>query len=113
MSQQQFPMTPQLSQLSEALTEAHARIQQDFATINPVVGINRQMRASGIAADVITIECLVSNRRILIILKDAEAGSVSYQFGLRNTDPDSEYRSIALDALSPDQLYCWMRDYFS
>ncbi|MBB3167736.1 hypothetical protein [Simiduia aestuariiviva] len=45
MAPQQFPLTPLLSTLSEVLTEARARIQRDYAHINPVVGINRQVCA--------------------------------------------------------------------
>ncbi|BFM10662.1 hypothetical protein R50072_08150 [Simiduia litorea] len=112
MTAQQFPLTPQLSVLSEALTDAHARIQKDFISINPVVGINRQMRASGIAADVITIECLVTNKRILVILQDATPNEASYQFGMRDKDPEPEYKKMALADLTTEQLYQWVRDYF-
>lgn len=113
MTKQQFPLTPQLSALSEALTEAHARIQKDFAALNPVIGINRQMRAGGIAADVITIDCLVSNKRIFIILQDAAPDVVSYQFGMRDVDPAGAYQEIALSALTVEQLYEWISDYFN
>ncbi|MDN3638788.1 hypothetical protein QWY82_08210 [Simiduia curdlanivorans] len=112
MTKQQFPLTPQLSALSDALTEAHARIQKDFASINPVVGINRQMRASGIGADVITIECLVANKRIFIILQDAVPDMATYQFGMRDTDPEPGYEKIAIGELTSEQLYQWIRDYF-
>ena len=112
MTKQQFPLTPQVSALSDALTEAHARIQKDFANLNPVIGINRQMRASGIAADVITIDCLVSNKRILIILQDASPDMASYQFGWRDQDPASEYQKIDFKAINVEQLYQWIGDYF-
>ncbi|MBB3167483.1 hypothetical protein [Simiduia aestuariiviva] len=113
MSQYTFPVTPQLNAISEFLSEAHARIQQNFTTINPVVGINQQMRASGIPADVITIDCLTSNRRILIILHDSTPDVARYQFGKRDRDPEKAYREIALNALTADQLYQWMGEYFS
>ncbi|AFU98408.1 hypothetical protein [Simiduia agarivorans] len=112
MPHQQFPLTPQLSTLSATLTEAHARIQQQHAQINPVVGINRQMRASGIAADVVTIDCLVSNKRILIILQDAKPEEASYQFCRRDADPASGYEAIALADLTVDKVYGWVVEYF-
>lgn len=112
MTKQQFSLTPQLNALSDALTEAHTRIQKDFVNLNPVVGINRQMRASGIAADVITIECLVSNKRIFIILQDAAPDVASYQFGMRDKDPEPVYQKILVADLTTDQLYQWIRDYF-
>ena len=112
MDKQQFPLTPQLSTLSDVLTAAHANIQRDFANINPVVGINRQMRASGIAADVITVDCLVSNKRILLILQDAKPEVVNYLFGRRDVDPDGNYQEVALAELTAEKLYEWVRDYF-
>lgn len=113
MANLQYPVTPQLNRLSEVLTEAHAQIQRDFTSLNPVVGINRQMRGSGIAADVVTIDCLVSNRRILIILQDAKPNVASYQFGMRDEDPAGGYNTIALSALTVDLVYKWVRDYFA
>lgn len=112
MPPQQFPLTPQLSELSATLSEAHARVQQHHARINPVVGINRQMRASGIAADVVTIDCLVSNKRILIILQDAKPYEASYQFCKRDADPASGYETIALAELTADKVYRWVVEYF-
>ncbi|UTA46857.1 hypothetical protein L1F30_11865 [Simiduia sp. 21SJ11W-1] len=112
MAPQQFPLTPQLSTLSEVLTEAHARIQRDYAHINPVVGINRQMRASGIGADVITVDCLVSNKRILLILHDAQPEQVSYLFGRRDVDPDGNYKTIALAEVTVAQVCAWVVEYF-
>jgi hypothetical protein len=44
MGAQQYPMTPQLNALSEALTAAHASILLDFVHIYFVVGNNRLMR---------------------------------------------------------------------
>lgn len=112
MAPQQFPLTPQLSEISQTLTEAHARIQQNHAGINPVVGINRQMRASGIAVDLVTIDCLVSNKRILMIMQDAKPDEVSYQFCRRDTDPAGGYEVIPLAELTVDKVYGWVVEYF-
>ncbi len=99
--------------LSDRITNAHTRIQQEHADINPVVGVNRQMRASGIPADAITIDCLRTNRRILIILHDHAPDLVRYQFGQRNTDPEVDFEAMKMHKVSEQQLYEWMVQTFS
>ncbi|MDX1343593.1 MAG: hypothetical protein R3309_12165 [Reinekea sp.] len=99
--------------LSDRITNAHTRIQQEHADINPVVGVNRQMRASGIPADAITIDCLRTNRRILIILHDHAPDLVRYQFGQRNADPGVDFEAVNLDKVSEQQLYEWMVQTFN
>ena len=102
-----------LELLSDRLTNAHTRIQQDHADINPVVGVNRQMRDSGIPADAITIDCLKTNRRILIILHDQAPDLVRFQFGQRDADPGVHFDELSVDAVSEQQLYDWMVQRFS
>lgn len=101
-----------LEQLSDCITDAHRRIQAEREDINPVVGVNRQMRASGIPADAITIDCLRTDRRILLILHDQQPQLVRYQFGARDRDPESAFEEIRLDALTQTVLVDWMVGYF-
>ncbi len=94
------------------LTESHARIQQDFAEINPMVGVNRRMRDMGVPADVVTIDHSKSNRRIILVLHDHHPEVVSYQFSFKDVDPDDAFEQITLKELTADTLYGWIRDYF-
>jgi len=55
----------------ELITEAHANIQENYSDIDPVVSVNTQMRKQGIAADVMTIDCLKTGKRKLLIFHDA------------------------------------------
>ena len=105
--------TDPLETLSDYVTEAHTRIQQDFQQINPVVGVSRKLRTLGINADAMTIDCLKSGKRIIIILHDEMPGLVRYQYSFIKQDPSDDFASITLDDLTPGHLYQWMQHYFS
>lgn len=106
-------LTPALKMLADIATETHARIQKDFPTINPVVGVSRGMRASGIPADAMTIDCLKTNKRIILILHDDQPELVRYQFAFRDKDPAEEFNEIALTTITTQLLYEWISAYFS
>lgn len=101
-----------LKLLSDLITDAHARIQQSHADINPVVGLRRGMREKGIPADAMTIDCLRTGRRIVLILHDQQPGVLIYQFTLKDADTDAPYQQVALESLGVELLFEWMRDYF-
>ncbi len=105
--------TPVLETLSDLATEAHTRIQQDFANINPVVGISQSMRKSGFPADAMTIDCLKTNRRIIIILHDESPDILQYQFARRDADPSDDFKVLEFDKLTAQILYDWIASYFS
>lgn len=102
-----------LKTLCDLATEAHTRIQQDFKDINPVVGVNQKMRDSGMPADIMTIDCLRSNKRIIIILHDQQPDIINYQFCYKDKDPEDEFESIPFDTLTTQVLYDWIKGYFS
>lgn len=99
--------------ISDRTKDAHARIQQDFQSINPVVGLNRRMRNVGFPVDTITIDCLQTRRRIIILLNDETPETVQYQFAFKDKDPSSEFKTIQFNALTEQMLYDWMVSYFS
>ena len=102
-----------LEALCELTTESHTRIQQDFKTINPVVGVSQKMRNSGIPVDTMTIDCLKSGKRIIIILHDQQPEILRYQFTFKDKDPAGEFEQMSFSELSEETLYNWMKDYFS
>lgn len=104
---------PLLAKLSDIVTESHTRIQLEFEHINPIVGINQGMRGVGIPADAMTIDCLKTNKRIIIILHDEQPTDIQYQFSYRNKDPDDKFKSINFNELSSTKLYEWIKIYFS
>ncbi|KZY33218.1 MULTISPECIES: hypothetical protein [unclassified Oleiphilus] len=105
--------TTPLSILSDLATDTHVKIQQEHANINPVVGVSKNMRANGIPADVMTIDCLKSGKRIILILHDEQPEQLMYQFAYRDKDPDDAFQQIKLADISVDLLYTWIVEYFS
>lgn len=102
-----------LERLSDLASEAHARIQQDFKDINPVVGISQGMRSAGIPADAMTIDCLKTGKRIIIILHDQHPEIIQYQFSFKAKDPEDEFETLQFVDLTAQIMYQWMKDYFS
>lgn len=102
-----------LLSLSEIASEAHGKIQQDFADINPVIGVMHGMRKMGIPADVMTIDCLVSKKRILVVLHDEHPGLIQYQLTFTDQDPGDHYHLVPTDEVTSDMVYDWIKDYFS
>jgi len=101
-----------LSNIYSLVTAAHAQIQQDFSNIDPVVSVNRQMRNGGIPADAMTIDCLKSGKRIILIFHDEQPDWVSYQFCLKDKDPYEAFESIPYKEVTTKQLYNWMKETF-
>jgi len=102
-----------LSILSDTAAEAHVRIQTDFENINPVVSVSQKMRTQGIPVDMMTIDCLKTGKRIILILHDEQPDIVSYQFSFKDKDPDNKFEIIQLSELTTQTLYEWIKNYFS
>ena len=102
-----------LELLSDFVTEAHTQIQKDFSDINPIVGVSRGMRSVGIPADAMTIDCLKTGKRIIIILHDENPEILQYQFSYKDKDPAEEFQNLPIDKLNKKILYDWMATYFS
>lgn len=104
--------TPPLAILSDLATDAHTRIQQDFAKIDPIVGVSQNMRNEGIPADLMTIDCLKTNKRIILVLHDQMPGLVMYQFAFRDREPEEQFQQMDFSAMSSNLLYEWIQCYF-
>ena len=102
-----------LEALSDMITEAHTCIQQTYEHINPVVGVRRGMRDVGIPADAMTIDCLQTRGRIVLILHDEQPGVLLYQFGTIDEDAGEGFQRMGLAEVSAETLFTWMQDYFS
>ena len=103
----------QLKTLCDIATEAHNRIQQNFKDINPVVGVTHNMRSNGVPADAMTIDCLKSGKRIILVLHDQQPDIIHYQFSFKDKDPGSKFESIQFNELTATIMYEWIKDYFS
>ena len=103
---------PALKTLSDMAEAAHKRIQQAHQQVNPVLELRRGMRSVGIPADVMTIDCLQTKRRIMMILHDDEPGMLLYQFITLEDEIAEEFERMPLSEASSDTLVLWMQDYF-
>jgi len=101
-----------LKSLSDMASEAHARIQAAHEHINPVVEVRQGMRNSGIPADVMTIDCLRTRRRITLILHDEQPGALLYQFITIEDEVDDQFQQMPFGEVSTQVLFDWIQDYF-
>lgn len=101
-----------LKALSDIASDAHARIQSAHQHINPVLEVRRGMRDAGIPADVMTIDCLRTRRRITLILHDEQPGVLLYQFVTMDDEVGDEFKQMALADMGTGMLVEWMEEYF-
>lgn len=101
-----------LKALSDMASDAHTRIQADHEHINPVVEVRRGMRDAGIPADVMTIDCLRTRRRITLILHDEQPGALLYQFVTIEDEVGDSFQTMALADMTVQTLVDWIQDYF-
>ncbi|MEH6345531.1 MAG: hypothetical protein V7785_10635 [Bermanella sp.] len=92
---------------------AQIKIQQDFSDIDPIIGISHHLRTAGFPIDAMTIDCLTSGKRILMLLNDSKPDWVSYQFGFKGKDPAVEFEGKPLKEVDETQIYNWIKQYFS
>ncbi len=71
------------------------------------------MRDSGFPADIMTIDCLKTGKRIILILNDNNPDILSYQFSYKAADPEGDFQQLSFDKLSTQLLYDWIASYFS
>lgn len=105
-------LTKQLQRLCDIAEASHKTIQQDHQDIDPLIGVSQNMRQSGIPADVMSVDCLRSRKRIIFILHDHHPDVVRYQFTEMDNDPGSDFSEVALDDLTTNLFYHWVCDYF-
>ncbi|MDI9244717.1 hypothetical protein [Marinobacter sp. CHS3-4] len=101
-----------LKTLSDMASDAHARIQATHDHINPVIEVRRKMRDAGIPADVMTIDCLRTRRRITLILHDGQPGMLLYQFITIDEEVGNNFQSMAFADMDTQKLFGWIEDYF-
>mgnify|MGYP003655715145 CR=1 FL=1 len=102
-----------LKTLSDMASDAHAGIQQTYEHLNPVIEVRRGMREAGIPADVMTIDCLRTRRRILLILHDDEPGMLLYQFVTLEDEMGETFERMPLAQVNQQTLVDWIKGYFS
>ena len=82
-------------QLADIAGLAQQKVQAQ-SKIDPIISINRQMRQQGFATDVLTIDHITTNCRILFIIQDHQPNTISYQCTQIDSEPATEFESVAL-----------------
>lgn len=99
-----------LKALTEMMTNVADQIKLTL-NVTLLVGISHKLRAMGIPADTITIDCLKSNKRILIVLHDQQPYTVNYQYMFVGTDPNNEFVQIDNENFSEESLFSIIANY--
>ncbi|WP_156312433.1 hypothetical protein [Marinagarivorans algicola] len=92
-------------QLGDIAGLAQAQFQATYQHIDPVIGINTQLRKSGYAVDIMTIDCHVSKKRMTLLLEDAKPETAGYQFGRSDQDPSAHFEPIKISELTQQGFF--------
>lgn len=87
-------MTPKLKVLSELVAKANDMLYDKVDDIDTLMGImDKTLRAQGIKADAITIDCIALDKKIVLLLHDDNPDRVSVALGNKEGDiyETSEY----------------------
>lgn len=106
-------MKPRLDTISDRLTAAHALLQQNYLNLDPVIGVRQHLRQAGFPADLVSIDCLKSNKRIILLLHDDQPESIGLQYSDINADPEIDFEHHPLESVTESCLYDWMQQYFA
>ena len=101
-----------LLSLSDIASQAHEKIQQAFENIYPVIGVMQGMRKMGIPADVLSIDCLGTKKRILLVLHDELPDVIRYQYTFSDQDPSDDYQQLTSSEVTCETVYEWIKEYF-
>ncbi len=59
-----------------------------------------------------TIDCLASKKRILVVLHDELPELIRYQFTFSDQDLSDDYQQLASDEVMSETIYGWIKEYF-
>ena len=96
--------------LADLAALAQKTFQEKHADIDPIIGINTQMRKQGYQADLMMIDNNVNKHRIMFIYKDANPEQVEYQFTYIDQDPSDEFKTVKVEHLDSDLFLKMMQD---
>lgn len=105
-------MEEKLLKVCDIASDAISKIQQKHENLDPIVGVNQKMRQTGIPADILTIDCLRSGKRIILILHDQQPEFINYQFSYKEKDPEDEFETEAYANVSSQTIIHWVESYF-
>lgn len=100
-----MPQDSLVFRLADIAGLAQVQFQQAYNEIDPLIGVNRQMRQQGFAMDLITIDCITNNQRITLLLDDTDTDNVQYQFSEIDQDPSTTFKKMPLAELDQQGFF--------
>ena len=94
-------MNTTLKNVSETVAKANDLFVGKFDKIDTIMGImDKTLRKQGMKADAITIDCIILNKKIVVVLHDEKPGLVDVALGNKAGDIHSstEYKISDLTA---------------
>ncbi len=105
-------MSPTLKKLSEIVANASDTFHSKHHRIDTLLGImDKNLRNQGIPADAITIDCIMQDKKIVILIHDNKPDVVDIALGNKNGDIFSSSEH-AIATLSDSKIVAIMEENF-
>lgn len=106
-------MNKALQDLSELIAEANDLFYEKNSQLDTVIGImDKTLRAQGMAAEAISIDCIPVHKKIVFLIHDAKPDHVDVAFGNKAGDISSA-NTVTLATLQVTDIVTYMSDYFA
>jgi len=105
-------MSQRLKSVSEIVAKANDRLYAKHSDIDTLMGMmDSVLRKQGIAADAVTVDCVVRDKKLVFLLHDEAPDLITVALGNKEGDihSSSEY---ALDSLTEDVVLQLMEMHF-
>ena len=100
-------------ELSARAEKAQLAVQTRHKDLDPVIGLNRSMRKRGYPVDLITIDCLLIQRRLTMMLDDTKASKVFYRFETVNADQQIAFSEREFAQVTSELIATWVIEAFT
>jgi hypothetical protein len=102
----------ELKRISEMIAEANDLFYEINQSVDTVIGImDKALRAQGMNADAVTVDCISLDKKIVFLLHDEKANIVDIAFGNKEGEIHSS-NEYDLDKLSVATIVGFMESFF-
>ncbi len=105
-------MNKKLTDVAEIVAQANDLFLAKYSKVHTSIGImDKALRKQGTNADAVTIDCIASSKRIVLLLPDATPNQINFAIGDDNNDLQSSAQ-LELNALTINWLFALMEANF-
>jgi hypothetical protein len=102
----------EIKRISEMIAEANDLFYEINQSVDTVIGImDKALRAQGMNADAVTVDCIPLDKKIVFLLHDEKANIVDIAFGNKEGEIHSS-NEYDLDKLSVATIVGFMESFF-